>query len=319
MAVAVPAHRPVQAVFDRMSLTEIGALFKYNLDGTINWCRQYGLLAHEMDCPTCNSDCREQNYARSVDGKIWRCSNKLCKKTISIRKGSFFEQSHLQLWQVIGITYCWCIGCGKGRAFSHNILKNEMEISSPNTIVDWNQFCRDIAVAYFRNHPQQLGGPGVVVEIDESLFARRKNNVGRVVPEQWVFGGYEPATKQGFLVPVPARDAATLLPIIRQWIAPGSVIWSDMWAAYNQIGNIGYQHGTVNHTLNFVDPLTQVTTNRVEAMWQRAKSKFKAMHGPTNRDMIEDHLAEFMWSQRFSNAPFYSFWHQIANEMYVVA
>ena len=46
-----------------------------------------------------------------------------------------------------------------------------------------------------------------------------------------------------------------------------------------------------------VDSNTQVTTNRVEAMWQRNKAKFKAMHGPTNRDMIPDYLSEFMWDQ----------------------
>ena len=111
-------------------------------------------------------------------------------------------------------------------------------------------------------------------------------------------GGYEPARKKGFLVEVQHRDAATLLPIIQQWVVPGSTVWSDMWAAYRQLPNLpqNYQHGTVNHTINFVDPNTGVTTNRVEAMWQRAKSTFKAQQGPTNRDMVADYLAEFMWS-----------------------
>nr|XP_054757950.1 uncharacterized protein LOC129264111 [Lytechinus pictus] len=75
-----------------------------------------------------------------------------------------------------------------------------------------------------RNMPPYpvLGGPGVLVEIDESLFARRKNNVGRAVAEKWVLGGYEPASKRGFLVEVPQRNAATLLPIIQQWVAPAA-------------------------------------------------------------------------------------------------
>ena len=69
-------------------------------------------------------------------------------------------------------------------------------------------------------------------------------------------------------------------------------------SAYNQIGNIGYQHGTVNgHTYNFMDRQTGVHTNRVEAMWMRAKKKFKAHHGATNRHMIPDYMAEFMWIQ----------------------
>ena len=171
---------------------------------------------------------------------------------------------------------------------------------------------------YFLNHPERIGGEGQVVEIDDSLFSRRKYNRGRLIPEQWVFGGYDPLTKKGFLVPVARRDAATLLPLIQQWVQPGTPVHSDMWQAYNQLAAIGYQHGTVNHTLHFVDPTTAVTTNRVEAMWQRAKNKFKAQHGPTNRDMIPDYLVEFMWNQRFGDNPFFHLWHQVATDLYAL-
>ena len=54
-------------------------------------------------------------------------------------------------------------------------------------------------------------------------------------------------------------------------------------------------------------------------MWTRAKAKFKAGNGPTNRAMIQDHLAEFMWSQRFPKEQrFYEFWLQIARDLYPV-
>ena len=89
-------------------------------------------------------------------------------------------------------------------------------------------------------------------------------------------------TKKGFSVPVANRDAATLLPIIQQWIRPGSIVWSDIWPAYNNLPALAYVHDTVNHRLHFIDPHIGVTTNHVEAMWCRAKSKLKAMMGPTN-------------------------------------
>ena len=127
------------------------------------------------------------------------------------------------------------------------------------------------------NNPVQLGGPGRVVEIDKSLFSRRKYNRGRVVEGQSIFGRYESITKEGFLIPV-AQD---------------------------------FQHGTVNLSLHIVDPLTNVTTNRVEAMWCRSKAKlFEAMFG-THRDMIPDHLCEFMWMQWFKEHAFFHIWDQV--------
>ncbi|XP_054752434.2 uncharacterized protein LOC129258002 [Lytechinus pictus] len=320
MAAAQPqgGNLPDQAEFEGISLTEIGHRFKYDIDGMVLWCRNHGLLATHMDCPTCGRPCREGAYNRAVDGITWRCANP-CRKTVNIRKDSFFERSHLQLWQIVALSYVWSTNCGRARGLPQDIIMKEVGVSNKTT-VDWMQFFRDICVQYFQNHQQQIGGPGVLVEIDESLFARRKNNVGRARPEKWVLGGYEPARKIGFLVEVQQRDAATLLPIIQQWVAPGSIIWTDMWRAYNNLPNLPgqYQHGVVNHTLNFVDPNTGVTTNRVESMWQRAKAKFKAQQGPTNRAMIGDYLCEFMWSQRFSASPLFHLWTQIATDLYPV-
>ena len=69
-----------------------------------------------------------------------------------------------------------------------------------------------MAVSQFVNNPVQIGGSGHTVETDESLFSRRNYNRGRTVPQQWIIGDYDPATKEGFLLPVPRRNAAILMP-----------------------------------------------------------------------------------------------------------
>ena len=186
--------------FESLTLFGIGTKLYRKVDAAVVWCRQHGLLAVNFRCIACNAPCEEGVYARSLEGRVWRCPRQACRRTYSIRKGSFFEKSHLALWQIVAMTYCWSIECGKSRRLSQDQLKLELEINSSHTIADWKQYCRDICVEYFTNHPQQIGGPGHIVEIDESLFAKRKYNRGHRVPEQWIFGGYDPETKLGFLV-----------------------------------------------------------------------------------------------------------------------
>ena len=69
---------------------------------------------------------------------------------------------------------------------------------------------------------QPIGGVGKIVEIDESKFGKRKYHRGRRVDGVWVFGGIERESRC-FMVSVEDRTAATLIPIIKQYILPGTV------------------------------------------------------------------------------------------------
>ena len=97
MAQAQARLAPVQDEFDGINSYRIGQQFLGNIDATIAWCRQFGLLATIMVCTACNAHCNEQHYASRIDRRIWRCTNKRCKRRIDIRRGSFFEESRLQL------------------------------------------------------------------------------------------------------------------------------------------------------------------------------------------------------------------------------
>lgn len=97
---------------------------------------------------------------------------------------------------------------------------------------------------------------------------------GRSQPPVWVFGmvdtSHVPA--MGYMEIVDSRDAATLFPIVQAHIRPGTIIWSDGWAAYNRIstsvtGVAGHQ--AVNHSLHFKNPATGVHTNTIESYWNR--------------------------------------------------
>lgn len=97
------------------------------------------------------------------------------------------------------------------------------------TAVDWNNFCREVVVFSSFQTQLQIGGHGIIVEIDESKIGKRKYHRGHPVEGQWVFGGVERETNKCFIVPVQDRSKETLLPLIKKYVRPGSVIISDFW------------------------------------------------------------------------------------------
>ena len=228
-----------------------------------------------------------------TDGYRWRCPRRQCRSTKSIRDGSLFQQSRLSLKLLLALIYCWCVGM---RLTTVCIV---LGLSEP-TVVDWFNFLREECTYTLLQAPIILGGEGSIVEIDESLMVKRKYQRGdiRVQHNQWVFGIYDRRRHVGFIQFVHERTAQVLLPIIDAHVTPSSTIYSDGWAAYRHLGHHGYQHAVVIHDNNFVDPVTGVHINGVEAYWSRAKQKLKAVYG-SQLHMIPSYLDEFMWRERY--------------------
>jgi len=63
----------------------------------------------QLQCARCGSVMEEWPYGHSKDGIVWRCPSRDCRATSSIRKGSFFERSHLALHQLLDLTSLWCL------------------------------------------------------------------------------------------------------------------------------------------------------------------------------------------------------------------
>ena len=109
----------------------------------------------------------------------------------------------------------------------------------------------------------------------------------------WVNTSQSPAL--GYMQIVDTQDAATLLPIINNHVAPGTIIHSDERAAYNLISSLPNvsSHSTVNHSVMFVDPATGAHMQNIESYWNCCKTKLKRMKGCVEYQ-IPSYLDEFM-------------------------
>ena len=78
----------------------------------------------------------------------------------------------------------------------------------------------------------------------------------------------------------------------RSW--PGPRIQS--MSRYNGLSTLGYSHRTVNHSTNFVDPVTGVHTQQIESHWRALKRRMS--RGGIKQKNFPEHFAEFVYFKR---------------------
>lgn len=109
---------------------------------------------------------------------------------------------------------------------------------------------------------------------------------------QWVFGGIEEESRKCFIVAFEKRDRDTLIPLIKEWIEPGTTIISDCWKAYDCLNELGYAHESANHSLEFVNE-TGGNTNKIKDHWRQMKSSLPT-HG-RRKYHYAFYLAKFLY------------------------
>ncbi|KYN06977.1 hypothetical protein ALC62_02062 [Cyphomyrmex costatus] len=228
-------------------------------DQLIDFLIQHGVLPSIINCEKCENKihinketliayCRKRYYLTSESNKKKRVY-KQCNFKKSAKIGTWFNRSKLSVEKICTIVAFFLML----RPPRQEDLEEEFCISSV-TVVDWFNFCREVCVYWADKHSSKLGGPGCTVKIDEAKIGHRKYNRGRLLKGNWIFGGFERESKKIFIMPVENRSEETLLACIKYWIMPGTTIISDCWKSYQCLNNEGFQHLTVNHTYNFVDP-----------------------------------------------------------------
>lgn len=260
----------------------------------IDWLQELGLLGNFSGiCDSCNVGTVKlvEDKSYSKDGIVWRCSSRLCNKKTSVREGSWFFGSHLLLEQAVKLTYYWVY------ELPGDFISRELKIGSDHTIVDWKNFAREVCLCILKQDSERIGGPGKHVEIDESKFGKRKYHRGKRVDGVWVFGGIERESKKCFFEVVEDRSANTLIPIIKKFVEPGTIILSDCWKAYSSLKSEGYQHLTVNHSIEFKNKETGACTNLIESTWNAVKKSLPKTG--TQKQHYDSYLIEYCIRKKY--------------------
>ena len=276
--------------------------------------KYHNILRPSVNCPgpcingkrtaSCGKPMELKKTNDNKDQYMWRCRrvHKVQKEMklyvtkdvkLTIRHESWLIDAKLPLETILEMAYLW------SQSFSLNEIVHELKVSN-KTAIEWCAFFRECCISRIIDNSTPIGGNGIEVEIDESKFGKRKYYRGHHVEGQWVFGGREKYNKrQIFMIPVPNRKEKTLIPLIKKWIKPGTIIHSDCWKGYCNLNKLGYTHVTVNHSKEFKNFYNAACTNSIESEWHHAKV-YMPKYG-VHKGLHAGYLAEFMWRRMNSD------------------
>lgn len=283
---------------ENFNYDKITTIFRKSELEILEFLASHLLIQNTASCRFCTFEMYLVKDKSCIDGYVWCCSD-VCKKKQSVRKNSVFYGLKKSFFTYFKFFYLW--------AKEENLCNIAHELNiNVKTATDIAFFIREIIMNFYDVENFSLGGidsngESIVVEIDESVFFRRKYNVGRLRNTQWVLGMIERISGRCLMVRVPDRSSNTLIPIIEQFILPGSTIITDCWPSYNQLGvNEMFTHLSVNHSLNFISPEdSEINTQKIENCWMLVKKKIKKMHG-THSNFLDGYLIEFCFRKQFS-------------------
>lgn len=222
------------------------------------------LIAAKVDSTICTKCLSRMSLRKNQTNEI-RCRRSSCRWTTTLILRPPFKNTNIKWLEVVKIIYYFIVGM--------NV--KQMSSVSGHSSKAIRRAIKNVVLAISDDltlHENKIGGEGVVVEIDESKFGKRKYERGRLVRGVWVLGGVEKTPERKiFLVPVERRNRETIENIISNNVHEGSIIHTDMWRGYIGLSELEYTHRTVNHSRVFVNPHSGVHTNTIEGTWSALK------------------------------------------------
>ena len=115
------------------------------------------------------------------------------------------------------------------------------------------------------------------------------------------------------MVVVEARDKDTLTKAVFENVRAGTTIYTDCWAGYRglELMGLGFDHNTVNHAHNFVNPLDRdVHTNTIERYWRCLR---ESIPKTITNDWVESYIDKFLFYHHAGCKTTWDKFHAIIN------
>ena len=259
------------------------------------WRDRFAPDGEHARCPRCERVRVFKRYDTAQKRPCWFCS--ACGFRIHPLKGTIFQGSStsLQLW-----FYAMFLITSNRCGVSAKQLERELGVTYKTA---WRMFNR-IRNVVMAPDDEPLSGE---VEVDETFIGgkmraseRRRRTAMGVHPKNpilarktVVYGAVERGGRVRASV-IPNSRANTLLPQTREYVLPGSLIYTDEWQPYMRLGRIGYTHRRIRHNARiYVDG--DIHTQTIDGFFSLLKNGIRATHQGVSTRWLQGYCNEYAW------------------------
>jgi transposase-like protein len=250
------------------------------------------------DGPVC-PHCGVVGNARELQGKstrpgVYKCRE--CEKPFTATVGTLFERSHIPLHK-------WLLAIhlltSSKKGMSAHQLWRMLGFGSYRTAWFMAHRIRESYRELFPEESDPLGGPGKIVEADETYIGGKEKNKHRVKRTSAVGGqGKEivfSLVERGGRVRsqhIPEVNAKTLRPILVAQVDRKSYLMTDDAGQYRIVGREFARHQSVNHGIEeYVRG--EAHTNTIEGYFSILKRGITGVYHHVSQQHLKRYLAEF--------------------------
>ncbi len=260
------------------------------------WRERFAPDGEHAFCQRCEVERTFKRYETAQKRPCWFCQT--CGHRIHPLKGTIFEGSStsLQLW-FYAMYLITSTRCG----VSAKQLERELGVTYKTA---WRMFNKIRNQLMDESDAEPLSGE---VEMDETFVGGKPRESYRreVARKGWnmqtaywdrkavVFAAVERGGRIRASV-VPDSRGPTLHAKINEYVLPATMVYTDDFHAYKQLGKKGYQHKRINHSAR-IYVQGDVHTQTIEGFFGLFKNGVRGSYHAVSKKWLQGYLNEYTW------------------------
>jgi transposase-like protein len=254
------------------------------------WRLRYSEDGEHADCPKCDCERVFKRYATKQGRQSWTCTG--CGHHVHPTAGTIFHKSStsLHLW-----FYAMYLMASTRCGISAKQLERELGVAYRTA---WRMMNRIRNELMNDADAEPLSGD---VEVDETSVRGRYRGptMNRSEAAKWresqpsVIGMVERGGRVRLRI-IPSRRGPALSREVRANVNPSSLIFTDDWKPYKQLGREYLGHSVINHSAGSY-AVGDIHTNTIEGFFGNLKTGMRGAYKHVSPKWLQSYLDEYAW------------------------